>query len=134
MKESKEKYVTITGFKNYQGLFPFGIGKLIRCKKEPDNIYDREAIVCAIPLVGTVGYIANSTGTVAGGTMSAGRIYDKVPKRFYVRVMFTTFTKVICRVEEDGDPVKLKEEILSQYEDDWDDDDDDENEDNDGEI
>lgn len=54
--------------------------------------------------------------------MSAGRVYDKVGKKFYVRVMFTTFTKIICRVEE-CDPAELKKEILTQLEDDWDDDD-----------
>ena len=32
--------------------------------------------------------------------MSAGRVYDHVPRRFWVRVMFTTGSKVICRVEE----------------------------------
>ena len=42
--------------------------------------------MCTLPVYGTVGYIANSTNTVAGGTMSAGRIYDRVEKKFYVRV------------------------------------------------
>lgn len=114
-----EKYVTITGFKAYEGLFPFKIGYLVRCEKEPENLYDSEAIRCSMPMIGTVGYIANSTGTVAGGTMSAGRLYDKVEKKFYVRVMFTTFTKIICRVE-DGEPSELKKEIMTQFEDDWD--------------
>lgn len=116
----KEKFVTITGFRNYFGIQPFRIGRLIRCEKEPDNIYDNESIRCTLPVIGTVGYIANSTGTVAGGTMSAGRVYDKVDRRFYVRVMFTSFTKVICRVEE-GEPFELKEEIVAQLKDDWDD-------------
>lgn len=116
-----EKFVTITGFKAYEGLFPFKVGYLVRCEKEPDNPYDSEAIRCTMPMIGTVGYIANSTGTVAGGTMSAGRIYDKVEKKFYVRVLFTTFTKIICRIE-DGEPSELKKEIMSQFEDDWDDD------------
>lgn len=120
MKEKNERYVTITGFNNQQGRLPFKIGNLIRCKKEPDNIFDSEAIFCSVPTVGIVGYLANSTNTVAGGTMSAGRIYDKVPDKFYVRVLFTSFTKIICRVEE-GDPESLKAEILSQYKDDWDD-------------
>ena len=119
----KDKYITITGFKNYSGAIPFKIGSLVRCEKEPDNPYDSEAIRCSMPVIGTVGYVANSTGTVAGGTMSAGRIYDKVWKKFYVRVMFTTFTKIICRIE-DGDPAELKKEILNQFDDDWDDDDD----------
>ena len=40
------------------------------------------------------GYLANSPDTVAGGTMSAGRVYDRVKKHFYIRVMFTTFTSM----------------------------------------
>lgn len=120
----KEKYITITGFRYYSGSSPFRIGYLVRCRKEPDNPYDSEAIKCTMPMLGTVGYVANSSNTVAGGTMSAGRIYDKIGKKFYVRVMFTTFTKIICRVEE-GDAAELKKEILTQVDDDWDDDDDD---------
>lgn len=116
----QEKFVTITGFKNYSGLQPFRIDRLIRCEKEPNNPYDREAIRCTLPGFGTVGYIANSTGTVAGGTMSAGRVYDKVAAKFYVRVMFTSFTKVICRVDE-GEPFELKRELMAQLEDEWDD-------------
>lgn len=119
-----EKYISITGFKYYHGSYPFKIGYLVRCEKESDNAYDNEAIKCTMPIIGTVGYVANSCNTVAGGTMSAGRIYDKVGKRFYVRVLFTTFTKIICRIEE-GDPSELKKEILTQFVDDWDDDEDD---------
>ena len=32
-----EKYISITGFKNYSGIFPFKIGYLVRCEKETDN-------------------------------------------------------------------------------------------------
>lgn len=119
----KEKYISITGFKYYSGAHPFRIGYLVRCEKEPDNPYDSEAIKCTMPMIGTVGYVANSCNTVAGGTMSAGRIYDKVEKKFYARVLFTTFTKIICRIEE-GDPTELKKEILAQFDDSWDDDED----------
>lgn len=77
--------------------------------------------MCTLPVYGTVGYIANSTNTVAGGTMSAGRIYDRVEKKFYVRVLFTSFTKVICRVER-GEPSDLKKELLSDLDDGWDED------------
>lgn len=110
----KELYVTITGFKNYYDQRPFKIGQLIRCAKEPDNTFDGEAIRCFLPLIGTVGYIANSANTVAGGTYSAGRLYDRVPRRFYVRVCFTTFTKVICRVELDAPVRTLDVEVGRQ--------------------
>ena len=49
----------------------------------------------------------------AGGTESASRIYDRVPKRFYIRVLFTTFTKVVCRVER-GDMNALNREFERQ--------------------
>ena len=64
--------------------------------------------------IGKVGYIANSPQTTrAGGTESASRIYERVPKRFYVRVLFTTCTKIICRVEF-GDMSDLNAELESQ--------------------
>ena len=68
----KEQYVTITGFKYYYGVTPFKIGKKIKCVKEPDNPYDGEAIRAVMKHIGTVGYVANSPYTVAGGTKSAG--------------------------------------------------------------
>jgi len=96
----KERYVTITGTGHYYGMRPFSIGKRIKCVKEPSNPYDDEAIKVVMKEIGTVGYIANSTYTAATGTMSAGRIYDKVMKKFWVEVMFITSSKVICRVVE----------------------------------
>lgn len=114
----ENKYITITGFWNYFDRAPFRIGELVRCVKEPENCYDTEAIKCVVPLIGTVGYVANSHNTAALGTMSAGRVYDKVSRKFYARVMFITSSKIICRVEDD--PAGLDEEYLGQFHDDWD--------------
>ena len=115
----KEMFATITGFAKCGGLAPFKLGGLVRCEKEPDNAYDGEAIKCTLPLLGAVGYIANSTSTVVGGTMSAGRLYDKVDSKFYVRVLFMTHSSVICRVEN-GEPDELAKELMEQYDDGWD--------------
>ena len=109
----KDRFITITGFTHYYGKKPFTIGNLIKCVKEENNAYDSEAIKAVLPCIGTVGYVANSPYTVAGGTMSAGRIYDNVRRKFYVRVMFTTDTKVICKLEE-YKPELYEKEILSQ--------------------
>lgn len=114
-----EMYVTIIRSKSGEEPFPFKIGCLLRCEKEPDNPHDSDAIRCSMPVVGTIGYVSNSVGSVAGGTMSAGRIYDRVEKKFYVRALFTTPTIIICRVE-DGEPSELKEEMLRQFDDGWD--------------
>lgn len=120
----KDRYITITGFKHYYGLTPFAIGNLVKCVKEPENSYDSEAIRAVLPVIGKVGYAANSPDTTANGTMSAGRIYDHVKKQFYVRVLFTTFTKVICKIEF-GNPEDFDRELKQQLqeeeeEDNWD--------------
>lgn len=106
-------YVTITGFAHYYQKRPFEVGNVLICEKDPSNKYDSEAIIALLPIIGQVGYLANSVQNVAGGTMSAGRIYDKVDDRFYVRVCFITQSKIICRVET-GDSDALDEEINNQ--------------------
>ena len=47
---------------------------------------------------GKVGYVGNSCRTVAKGTKSAGRIYDKVGDKFFVKVCFVTGGLVIAEV------------------------------------
>lgn len=96
----EEMYITITGTKHYYGMRPFTVGKILKCKKEPNNPCDEDAIKVTMKEIGTVGYVANSPYTKAIGTMSAGRIYEKVQEKFHVEVMFITATKVICRVVE----------------------------------
>lgn len=98
----KERYITITGTNHYYGMRPFSVGKKLKCVKEPDNPYDGEAIKVVMKEIGKVGYVANSAYTVAVGTMSAGRIYDKIGKKFHVEVMFITASKVICRVLDES--------------------------------
>ena len=94
----KEMYITITGMSHYYGMRPFSIGKRLRCVKEFSNPYDSEAIKVVMKEIGTIGYVANSPCTTATGTMSAGRIYDRVGKKFRAEVMFITSSKVIGKV------------------------------------
>ena len=117
----KDMYITITGMSHYYGLRPFAVGKKVKCVKDKKNPYDSEAIKVVMKEIGTVGYIANSPHTAATGTISAGRIYEKVKKKFIVEVMFITSSKVICKVidgmktssdlSEDGDFI-AEEEVL----------------------
>lgn len=108
-----EMYVTVTGFSHYYNKKPFAIGNVLICLKDPSNRYDSEAITVCLPIIGQVGYLSNSIYNIAGGTMSAGRIYDKVEDKFYIRVMFTTQSKIICRVEN-GDDEAFEKEIQAQ--------------------
>lgn len=93
-----ELYITIAGINHYLGMRPFRIGTLLTLQKEPDNGYDSEAIMVSMPVVGRVGYVANSHYTVAQGCISAGRLYDKMPDECVAVVRFITASKVIALV------------------------------------
>ncbi len=109
----EEMYITVTGFSKYYQKTPFKIGNVLICEKDPGNKYDSEAITVRLPFLGTVGFVGNRAATIAIGTMSAGRIYDKVNDKFYARVLFVTQSKVICRVEQ-GSGDLLEQEITKQ--------------------
>ena len=46
--------------------------------EKADNEYDKEAIKVTYEGLGKIGYVANSSYTVIGESMSAGRLYDKI--------------------------------------------------------
>ena len=108
-------FVTITGVKNYYGMKPFKVGKIFRIVKEDDNEYDEEAIRAELPMIDTIGYVANSANTVFAGTVSAGRLYDKIEDYAYAQTMFITHSSVIAlvlspeQVEGDDDTAPVKE-------------------------
>lgn len=91
-------FVTITGLNHYYGKKPYEIGRIIKLIKEPDNEYDKEAIAAFLPFIDKIGYVANSTNTVYDGTISAGRLYDKIEDYAYGRVMFVTHSSAIVLV------------------------------------
>jgi len=91
-------FITITGINGYYGKTPFKIDRVLRIVKEPDNRHDAEAIRVELPFIDTVGYVANSVGTVYAGTESAGKLYDKIGEYAYAQVMFVTHSSVIALV------------------------------------
>lgn len=91
-------FITITGFRNYAGVAPFSIGKMFLGQKEPSNAYDTEAIKILDEGNRKIGYIANGTNTKANGTMTAGRLYDRIGEFCLVEVCFSTSSKIICEV------------------------------------
>ena len=109
-------FVTITGLRHYYGTKPFKIGRIFKLVKEPDNDYDEEAICACLPFIDKVGYVANSTNTVYQGTISAGRLYDKIEDYAYARTMFITHSSVIAllldkeEVEESNDEISTETE------------------------
>lgn len=92
------RFITITGIDHYYGKKPFEIGRVFKIIKEPDNDYDNEAICAFLPFIEKIGYVANSTRTVYQGTVSAGRLYDKIDDYAYARTMFITHSSIIALV------------------------------------
>ena len=92
-------YITLTGLNHYFGIAPFAVGQKVRLVKEPENLFDHEAIRAELPGLGKVGYVANSTHTVQGECFSAGRIYDKIEDTVIAKVKYVLGNAVICKVK-----------------------------------
>ena len=104
-------FITLTGTKHYFGNDFLKKGTKIRLEKEPDNEYDKEAIKVTYEGLGKIGYVANSSYTVIGDSMSAGRLYDKIGKTAYAKVELVTPAGTICKVCKKS----LKNEIRKIY-------------------
>ena len=98
-------YVTLTGLNFRYGTAPFRAGQKVTLIKEPTNEYDREAIRAELPGLGKVGYVANSTRTVVGDCISAGRLYDKIGDSTVAKVKYVLDNAVVCRVKTGGELV-----------------------------
>ena len=92
-------YVTLVGFGSETGGKAFRDGLPVLLVKEPENEYDGEAIRVELPGVGRIGYVANSTSTVARGTASAGRAYDTFGKACFATILFVVRGTAIARLE-----------------------------------
>ena len=103
-------FVTITGLCHYYGKKPFEIGRIIKLIKEPDNVFDKEAIAATLPFIDKIGYVANSINTVYSGTISAGRLYDKIKDYAYGKVLFVTHSSAIVLVLDKEDVEESDEE------------------------
>ena len=76
----KKAFITVSGMDYFCGndFVQPGMEIAVTLKKEPDNEYDKEAILVWTEGLGDIGHVANSWQTVVGDTMSAGRLYDKI--------------------------------------------------------
>ena len=91
-------FITLTGTKHYFGKEFLKKGTKIRLEKELDNEYDKEAIKVTYEGLGKIGYVANSSYTVIGESMSAGRLYDKIGEVAYAKVILVTPAGTICKI------------------------------------
>ncbi len=113
MKE--RSFITIPIRNEYYGRKPFNVGTILKLEKEPENEYDSEAIRVTMPIIDTVGYVANSANTVYSGTVSGGRLYDKFDDYIYACVLFVTKASVIASIVEKEEIDGRTPEELAEY-------------------
>ena len=89
-------YFTIAGMNYYYGTDIVKKGTRVNLVKEPDNKYDREAILVEIPGLGAIGHVANSVNTVLGESYSAGRLYDRFKKKAKGKAVAVSERGVVC--------------------------------------
>lgn len=93
-------YFTLTGTKYYFGKDFLEPGMKVQLTKEPDNEFDKEAIYVEYEGLGKIGYVANSSFTVQGESLSAGRMYDKLGKTASGKVVMVLPNGVICKLSK----------------------------------
>lgn len=93
-------YFTITGTHHYFGKEFIEPDMEVKLVKDPDNEYDKEAIKVEMEGLGKIGYVANSTYSVLGDSMSAGRIYDRIDDVAYGVVKYVLPQGILCELIE----------------------------------
>ena len=91
-------YFTIAGTSFYHGKDFFEKDMNVKLVKEPDNPYDKEAILVKVDGLGDVGHVANSPYTVVGESYSAGRLYDKIGDTAEGTVLYNVDNGVLCTI------------------------------------
>ena len=109
-KHEDDIFITINAFNMFHGIKPFKLASIVKLKKEPGNDYDAEAIAVELRYAGKSGYVANSVKTVIKGTMSAGRVYDKILNEDYAQVKFISNGGIIAKILTNDEIDKLRED------------------------
>lgn len=91
-------FITVTGMNHYFGSEFIEPRTVLRLTKDPDNEYDKEAIRVELEGLGKIGYVANSSYTVLGESMSAGRLYDRIGDTALAKVKYVLPKGIICKV------------------------------------
>ena len=90
-KNNNDIYITLVGFNQFHGMKPFKINSLLKLVKDPN-------------------YVANSTRTVIKGTMSGGRLYDKILDTDFAQVKFISNDSIIAKILTDDEIEELKKD------------------------
>ena len=96
----KKIYAAVMDMKYYPSSIKVKVGDPVFLVKDPDNLYDPEAIRVVLPSHGQIGYIANNAVAVPRGCRSAGRIYDSFRQQTLGVVQFIFQDIAIIELKE----------------------------------
>ena len=96
--ENDDVFITINHIEDFCGYNHLRVGDELTLRKDPDNRYDDEAVAVYDSSEMKIGYVANSVHSVARGTYSAGRLYDRIGEECRCRVCFILDVSVIALI------------------------------------
>ena len=105
----EKTYITITHLDEFMASEFIKIGDVLTLKKQP-NSYDDETILVLSEKGTKYGYVANSSGTVAHGTHSAGYIYRDFDQEAGCVVRFRLEDVAIAEIVNEPDQKEEKTE------------------------
>src|SRR5690625_1860955 len=111
----EKNYVTVTGTKYNDTDKKINVGDTVIFLKDFDNPYDDEAIAVFSEDKKQIGYVANSIRTVAKGTFSAGRLYDKFDSFALGIIRFIIKETAIVEVFYEEDPFHLANDFQLEW-------------------
>ena len=100
---NKQTFITVNHLDDFNAMYSFKPGDILTLKKDFSNCYDDEAILVYNKQMCKCGYVANTVCTVARGTYSAGRIYDKFEDDDKCAVRFIAEDFMICEIIDNSD-------------------------------
>src|SRR5690625_130743 len=111
----EKNYVTVTGTKYNEANKTINVGDTVMFLKDYKNPYDDEAIAVFSEDKKQIGYVANSIRTVAKGTYSAGRLYDKFDNFAIGVIRFIVKDTAIVEVFYEEDPFHLADDLQLEW-------------------
>ena len=96
---SENTDITINHTEEFGGVLGYRVGDKLILKKDHNNIYDDEAIIAFGKHDVKCGYVANSVESVARGTVSAGRLYDRIEETCEAIIQFILEEKIIASID-----------------------------------
>ncbi len=107
-----ETFITITHLDDYNASGFAKPGKILTLKKEP-NEFDDETIAVYSERGSKYGYVANSSGTVARGTHSAGYIYRDFDQETTCIIRFQIEDIAIAELMDKAEQKEETQETIS---------------------